>query len=239
MSAIRTPYNDIGAGTIGGTWTTSLTTGPAPLPPAAPGVYNGTLDFTGVAANTDLPYTYEVTTTVGAYTATSTKTITYNLSAHLPVVNDTCATATNMAFPYGGGCYTVVGATILEECPGVDQATFDGSIAAPSQWGTATFDADVWYKFSYNPANNPGGQAPVNMAITVDGTPYPPGEAIENPALAIYSSCSAVSLIDANISNTGVNTILISDVFGAPFTYYIRVSARDGEEGKFDLSITT
>lgn len=236
MSAIRTPFDDIGAVSTGITWSTTHTTGSAPLPPAAPGTYNGTLNFTGVAPGS-YTYTATVSVTVGSDTCEHVVDITYDLTQHLPVVNDDCVDASVMLFPYGA-CFTLEQETILEECPGIDQADFDSSIAKPAAWGSFTYNADVWYKFSYDPSNNPGGVAPINMAINVDGSPYG-AEGIQYPALAIYSDCDASDLVIASVSNTQSKTINLTGIFASSFTYYIRVSAPQGNEGKFDISITT
>jgi hypothetical protein len=220
--------------TISGTWTYtgSGSTGAAPLPPSPPGSYNSDIDFAGVANGV-----YEYTYTVTNGSCSNDTTVTVTVGDHIPVINDTCATAKVMGFPYGGGCSELTNQTLVAECPGPAEPTFDGSIAAPSQWGSATFDSDLWYQFSYDPANNPGGASPNNMVITVSGTAYG-ASGITNPAIALYTSCSAGSLQTAEIGNGQEHSILESGIFNTSFTYYIRVSAPDGSEGKFDISIS-
>lgn len=244
MSTIISLYDDIlvpnnpdpdNPPTTGGTWSYVGTgsTGSAPLPPAPPGTYNGTIDFAGVA-NGSWPYKYEVTS--GSCTHTSIATVT--VGDHVPVVHDDCATAKVMAFPYNNSCYELFGETLVGSCPGPADPDFDSSITAPTAWGSGAFDADVWYQFTYNPASNPGGVAPINMAVSVKGSPYG-SNGVTNPAIAIYSSCSSASLVHADISPNQDITIILSGIFASSFTYYVRVSAPDGSEGKFDIALTT
>lgn len=241
-----TPYDILNANnpdpdvdiTTGGTWTYTGTgsTGAAPLPPNAPGAYNGTLAFTSSVANGTYEYTYTVTS--GGCSHAIPLEIVF--SDYTLVPNDDCSTAKNTAFPYGGGCSEWIGERLAGECPGQDDPTYDGTIATPTGWGAATYDADLWYKFSYDPTNNPGGIAPNAMAISVDGSAYGT-EGIRNPVIALYSACAAGSIEDTAVAvgNSQLVTLVVGDVFASSFTYYVRVSAPDGFEGKFDISVTT
>lgn len=242
-STTITPYDILAANspaetppTTGGTWTYTGTgsTGVPPFPPAAPGTYNGTLAFAGVANGT-----YEYTYTVTSGSCTDTSTVTITVSDFTPVANNLCANARNMAFPYSGGCSEFTEQNLSYECPGQNEPTLD-PISVPTAWGSATYDSDLWYMFTFNPANAPGGIVPNAMAITVDGSPYGI-EGVVNPVIAIYSTCSAGSLVAADVApgNTQTVSTVVTGVFSSTFTYYIRVSSPNTQEGKFTISITT
>lgn len=222
--------------TTGGTWTyTGIgSTGAAPFPPAAPGTYNGTLAFAGVD-----PGDYEYTYTVTSGSCTHSAAVTITKASFTPVANDTCLTARNMAFPYSGGCSEFTEQNLTYECPGQDEPTYD-AISTPAAWGSYTYDSDLWYKYTFDPANAPGGIVPNAMAVTVNGADYG-AEGITNPVIAVYTTCSAGSLVQADVAPGGSQTVstVLSGIFGTSFTHYIRVSAPDGQEGKFTISITT
>ena len=213
--ATVTPYNDLtGNKTISGTWT--LVSGPGP---AAPGVYNGTLNFTGT---TDGVSVYRYTVTSGGCSDSSD--ITYDSITPATRTNDACAgamplTSTNTSL-YND-----------ERCPGLAAPTNSG-IGAPAAW--ASTPADIWYKIFI-----PTSSTTVTTEVIVDGSPYSDG--IDQPMLAAYSgTCGALVEEDSSISATNIGTVNFTVVSGStPETIYIRVASPVGLEGQFDITVNT
>jgi len=244
MAIIITPYDiltDNNAGvapTTGGTWSYVGTgsTGAAPLPPNPPGLYDGTLDFTGVTNAPAGTYIYRYTVTSGGCSAYADLDVS-NFD-HIIVKNDVCASAREIVFPYNGGTATLPNQLLGEACPGQIHPTYSAT-ATPTEWGSATFVGDLWYELNYDATYLPATDIPIVMSITADGIPYG-SEGIVEPYLAVYSSCTP-GLVEADVPISGSQSIdiIISDVFTSNFTYYIRVACVDGNQGKFNISVTT
>lgn len=229
-SPITIPYNDINSSTPGGTWTSSDDPN-APLFPLPPVDYDDPIDFTGSKAGT-VTYTYTVTNG----DCTDSKSIQYTVRAFTPIPNNTCATATVLAFPYGGGTGGVDNQNLSCSCPGNLKPTMSVT-PVPAGWGTSSlYKADLWYRFQYTSTYFPTGQ-PSSMTISVDGTPYGT-QGIKEPVIAVYSNCDTFFRSAVGEANLQQADLIITDVFTSDFTYYIRVSAREGDEGKFNISIT-
>lgn len=237
-SPIRNPFTDIGGVSTTGSWSYSGSgsTGAAPLPPAAPALYDDDITFVGVDPGI-YPYTYSDSVTVGSDTCDQSKTVTYVVTQSVPSINDNCSGAINVAFPYNTRIIGVQGNT-AGKCPGLAVSTLDGSIAAPAIWGSFTFGGDIWYKISYD--SSIPSITPTVMLITVDGEPYVnTNEAIYEPLIAVYSACGAGSFEAGAVSqsNTYKAELMITGVFTSSFTYYVRVCSVEGNEGKFDFEI--
>jgi hypothetical protein len=219
-----------GIPTTGGTWTYTGN-GSAPVPPPNP--YDLNSNFTGVA---DGEYEYTYTATNGTCTHATTLLVVKN--TQVSPSNDDCAAAKGIFFPYGGGINSRTEETNVESCPGVSSPT-DSGIPIPTQWGSGTFVGDLWYRVTYNPNNNPPGQQPIAMNISVDGLIYGNSGIVE-PLIAVYEDCAGI-LVQAETpppsGNQVVNTV-IDGVFANPFTYYIRVACLEGNQGMFDVEIT-
>lgn len=221
--------------TTGGTWTYvgSGSTGAAPLPPAAPGTYGGSLDFTGVTNADPGTYIYRYTVTSGGCSGYADLDVSNY--TQLIVSNNTCATAREILFPYSGGDATLTNQLLGEECPGQAMPTYS-AIANPTAWGSLSFSGDLWYELNYD-STYPVTQ-PIQMTISVDGAPYG-ADGITEPFLAIYSACTPTLVTsDVPIANSQYADISVSGVFTSSFTYYIRVACQAGNEGKFDITVT-
>lgn len=212
--ATVTPYNDLnGTKTISGTWT--KISGPGP---AAPGVYNGTLNFTGTTDGTSI---YEYSVTSGGCTHTSQ--ITYESITPDPRVNDDCAGAVNLTA-------SITRLYNDERCPGMIAPT-DSGVAAPAAWGSTA--PDIWYKYTV-----PTSSTDVDLEILVDGSGYSDG--IYQPRLAVYSgTCGALSEEDALIGAdyTALANVTVNAV-STPEVLYIRIASTTANAGQFDLVIT-
>jgi hypothetical protein len=222
--------------TPGGTWTYVGTgsTGLPPNPPAPPASYNDDIDMSGVDEADAGTYIYRYTVTDGI--CTSIADVDVSKFTHTYVSNNECSSARNLAFPYtGGGAATVDTQDLSYNCPGQAAPTLSG-VSIPMQWGTQTYTGDLWYKLSWD-ATYPA-PLPSTMAITVNGVPYG-NEGVYEPAIALYDACGG-SLIDADLgpSNLQQCDLIVNGIFGSSFTYYIRVAALEGKEGKYDISIT-
>lgn len=232
MSRIVNGYTSLGSPTIDGVWSTDETTGAAPLPPAAPGAYNDDLDFTGVSDGT---YAYTYTVTDGD--CEDAKVLSIVVGTQTAPPNDNCAGAIPLLFPYGGGHFTLTNQYNSSVCPGYSSPTA-GFVAVPGNWGAGTFIGDVWFKVSYNPANNPVGGTPIVAGISVSTIGIDTDIAMQYPLIAVYSDCAG-TLVQAEVPGTSTEvTTVLSDVFATSFTYYVRVSCSTGNEGYFNLEIT-
>lgn len=212
--ATVTPYNDLtGAKTTGGTWT--KISGPGP---AAPGVYNGTLNFTGTSDGESI-YEYEVTSS----TCTHTSQITYNSITPSARTNDACA-----------GAFGVSTSSIAlyndERCPGMAAPTLSG-IAAASAWAGA--EPDIWFKYTV-----PTSSIDVDLEISIDGSIY--SDSIFQPMLAVYSgTCGGLVEEDSGVGSTNyVSCNVTVTAVSTPEIIYIRVASAAANAGQFDLNIT-
>jgi gliding motility-associated-like protein len=90
---------------------------------------------------------------------------------------------------------------------------------------------DVWFSFV---------AVGTDVSINVIGnTPSNPGGSLNNPQFAIYSgNCGNLTEIQCSSDAFGTN---ITETFAGPLTvgetYYIQVSARDGNQGTFELCV--
>lgn len=211
--ATVTPYNDLnGTVTTGGTWT--LVSGPGP---AAPGAWNGTMNFMGTTDGVSV-YSYEVT----ASTCSHTSYLTYNSITPDTRVNDACA-----------GSITVSNSNTAlyndERCPGMAAPT-DSGVALPTAW--AGLQPDIWYKYLV-----PTSTTDVDLEIIIDGSPYSDG--IYQPMVAVYSgTCGGLTEEDSVVggaSSATVNATVLSAA--TPEILYIRIASTTGNAGQFDLTI--
>lgn len=241
MAIVITPYNILteeNGGvppTTGGTWSYvgSGSTGAPPLPPAAPGAYDGTLDFTGVTNADPGTYIYRYTVTSGGCSATAD--VDVSNYTNLLVYNDTCATPRTLVFPYNGGTSTLSNQLLGEACPGQKHPTYS-AVANPAAWGALSFAGDLWYEVNYE-SSYPTTQ-PIVMSITVDGSAYG-NEGIVEPFLAVYSACTPTLVkADVPVSNSQTIDLVFHNIFTTDFNYYIRVACQDGNQGKFDIKVT-
>ena len=212
--ATVTPYNDLtGEKTISGTWTKISGNGPA-----APGTYNGTLNFTGT---TDGISIYDYTVTSGGCTHTSR--LTYNSITPNVRTNDDCA-----------GSFTLVTSSTItlyndERCPGLAAPT-DSGVGAASAWSSA--EEDLWFKYYI-----PTSASPVDLEVIVDGSPYADG--INQPMLAAYSgNCGALVEIDSGVGTSSQVSVNFT-VSGAstPLYIYVRLASTAANAGQFDITI--
>ncbi len=136
-------------------------------------------------------------------------------------VNDECAGAIVLTdlnnWCSGPGAYTNVEATASAE-------------VLPSCF-PQTESHDVWFAFVAT-ANT--------VNITINGNTNAGGGTLQNPGVALYSGVCGAGLVEEEcISDAlGNNTV---ETFGGPLTlgqtYYIRVDARNGNEGTFQICI--
>lgn len=212
--ATVTPYNDLeGAKTTGGTWT--KISGPGP---AAPGSYNGTMNFTGTTDGESV-YEYEVT----ASTCTHTTQLTYNSITPDPRTNETCATA-QVIFGSFESHYND------ERCPGLAAPTNSG-VAAPTGWSGT--EPDIWYRF-YIPTT----ASNTDYEVVIDGSPYSDG--IKQPMIAAYSGTCGGLIEEDSSTGSGNSATINFSVLGAatPELIYIRIASTVANAGQFDLIIT-
>ena len=229
---VVTPFNNLTAAsatnpTTGGTW--SSVAGNPGGDPGAPITYNGTINFTGVAAGT---YRYDYTVTCGGDTQTSR--VSYVLGSANPPLNDLCSKAATSPAIYSSP-YTYVWSAqnTAEECP-QEAASLDPE-AIPGSWQSGTYDGDLWFVF-------PGAAYAGKRFIyaTVNSSSFPTSTRMEYPNIAIYSgpSCGSLTLDVANGPNTITDTFATTTIpLNDPDNFYIRVSSLQGNEGKFNLDI--
>lgn len=230
-SPITIPYEDINSMTPGGTWTSS--DDPlAPLFPLPPATYDGSINFSTSKLGT-VTYTYTVTNG----DCSDSKSIQYTVRNHTPVSNDTCATARVLAFPYSGGTGGVDNQDLRCNCPGHYAPTLSAT-TLPAGWGNPDlYKADLWYKVQYDAPYAGGIGLPIAMTLSVDGVPYSTN-GIKEPVIAMYSDCDTLEAIETGEANLQQVDLIVTDIFTSSFTKYIRVSAREGDEGKFNMTIT-
>lgn len=224
MPVITNLYNDIltGARNTGGTWL--KVTGPGP---AAPGTYNGDIDFDGTTEGRTI---YSYTVVSGACSDISYATVDYYIKKVRS--NNECAGAINVLGFGGPGLSAGIRAeTLADECPGPMVPTA-GLDPIPVAWGAGSFSGDVWYR-----VNAPSSLTPYGVYITADGNDYPDG--VITPVIAAYTgTCASLVLENAERSlNNGQASVFVSVPASTVLTIYVRVACVQGTEGKFSLVV--
>lgn len=229
--SIVTPYNIIDTNspstpTTGGTWTRKSATGPA-----APGVYNGTLDFSAFASS-EAVYCYEYSVTSGG--TTDTASVNFIMNPAEIVTNETCATATALNLALATGSTAVLNNVEMEaNCPGSVGAT-DSGVANPASWSISASSVDMWYSVTI-----PASATEYTFGITVSSTNFTDADALKYPKIALYSDCTPAIISSTNATNERTATLFRSETTTpvSATTFYIRVGAESGEEGKFNITL--
>lgn len=233
-TAVITPFNELQTlnnTTLSttGTWSYVGITSPNP---AAPGTYNGTLDFT--SSTKDVPYVYRYTVTSGSCTDTADITITP--LAQTIVQNTICSKSSvlpGIATDVSDTDYTYFGQSNKAACPGIASWSFSAT-AIPAQWQSSNpldYAGDLWFRIDVNTST--GG----SIVMAVDSSSYG-GNQMYYPNLAIYSDCAG-TLVGA-FAPSIVSSLTLGNVSVPSSTtasYYIRVGSLLGNEGKFNLNV--
>lgn len=222
--------------TTGGTWTNLGTASPSP---AAPGTYNGDITFTqGThAAGT---HTYRYTVTSGSASDTADVEVTF--ITHAVPSNNECAGATVLSISGRGGNSTLSDLNLAEACPGNAAATLSVT-ALPTAWGAYSFTSDVWYTFTATPYYDTISMTYLDyrILVTASGTNYGTEEGIFFPAIAIYDgTCGALVERSATLTTSESQTVSAqANMTGSTSkTFFVRVSAVTGYEGKYSINLT-
>jgi len=208
--------------TAGGVWTYTGTTTPNPAPPI---VSDGTIDFAGYA-NGNYEYTYTVTPVLGCNPTSSTVTVALNTG--IPMANDNCG-STFINVLSDGTSDTVANQNFAGECPGNLPAT-DSGVAIASNWGSGVY-VDGWYRLDAEVT-----AASATLTIEVTSSPYPSGEQLINPVIAVYTGTCGSLVEDGSNGVFGSTVNVYQDVLttGA-YTFYVRV-ATASTPGKFTIN---
>ncbi len=234
-----------GAKSTGGTWTKIS----GPLLPAAPGTYNGDVDFDSAEKGTHIyQYETESTTITGC---SDLSTVTVEVGEGFPMVNDECTGAIIITPPFGSGptlptlSYAITdqwlgceaGFSSIPTYCQLDPATLD----AEYLWVPTGVDCDSWYKLTL-----PGYMvSDYNLTVTVSSAAYPV-DGLQSPKLELFTSGILADCVDeldtichssAGIGNTVSCTVTISG--GTAYFLWIRVGAKNLEGGKFSITIAT
>lgn len=223
---------DKGAST-GGTWTYEGDVSPAPTPPVT---YNGTADFSGVTEFGDFPFKYEVTS--GGVTTSNIYTVEW---AEYDVrVNDDCSGAIFIPLPGSivSNFDTFIEDNLASSCPGGCASATDSGTTKPSEWGSGSFEGDIWYHTTL-----PSKSSLYYYQVIVDGTSFGE-EGIVNPLLELWSGTPADDCLSitsfAATKGGGKQAALTGSVpSSTPQQLRIRISANLGNAGKFKLTIRT
>ncbi|MFT5746309.1 MAG: gliding motility-associated-like protein [Saprospiraceae bacterium] len=140
-------------------------------------------------------------------------------------VNDDCENAINLDdvsnFCSGVGAFNLTGATASQP-------------TNPGCWPQFSEENDIWFQFTAEATD-----LNVVMLGNTSGA-IGPGGTLESPQFAIYEGdCNGVlTLVECSSDGTNTN---ITETFAGPLTigqtYYIRVAARDGNVGTFQLCV--
>lgn len=226
------PANYLGTISEGGTW--SFVSGPISYP-AAPGTWDGALDFSGYS-NGQYIYQYEVE--CDGNTRTSQITIDYTEAQVVP--NDICdkgaAVATHPLNTVGQTDFIngYLSDVPLERANGTCVARYATLSSSPVHpWTLSTPVADAWYYFL-----KPNGDYVVNFTIT--SSSFGP-DALEYPLLAVYSgsTCSGATLLESTVSAlqyTGTISVII-DSGNTDAYLYLRVGVESGLGGFYNIQI--
>ena len=226
-TVVVTPYNIFpDPPTIGGTW--AVVSAHAAVPSFVPSnVYNCTMTFDDtVHAFEDYILEYTIDGCNPGETLSQQVTVTFANS--FPAPNDECVSA--YAMPYiVGGTNGLFNQSIGDNCPG---PVYTVSASLPASW-TGAQAGDGWYKVVYVAGSAP---YPGFARVRIDGTPYG-ADGIQNINWGIYSpNCATLDSHGSEPSQ--VYEAIVALDFSVNQTFYIRVGAPSGQEGKFDITIT-
>lgn len=217
-----------------------------PVLPAAPGLYDGAVDFTGADEGV---HSFRYTVLGTEPDCFDTSIVNINITAAPPVFNDDCIdslylepaitlevdimTATNIEY----GIFYI---NSNENTPDVQQcketvATVSDTPAHP--W-SMTPGGDIWFKMAL-PTSLIG--FPYNLNVTIDSSSV--SQPLQTIMLAIYSSttlnpvdCTGLTLEYQGIFNDTVSGFLVLDS-NADKSLYIRVGCLPNMYGHFTLHI--
>lgn len=223
-------YNFLGEADTTGTWSQiSIPSGASG--PAAPGTYNGTINFSGEPAG---QYVYRYTSGV------STADVTVNWNPLSSRQNDTCAGAQGYGVP-GSVPFTVTNNEYLtnaEDCSRSLSAPTDSGDTKPALWGAGPFGGeDIWF-LTYTPAQ----ASAYVISVTVDGSVYG-DEGLVNPCIELYTgsttdTCSTKTTAAYLASPPGVEQTQDVSVTVGPTAGLLWIRVASYTAGKFDLILS-
>lgn len=208
MPTTIVPYNLLTGANTGGTWSYVGTVSPNP---AAPGTYNGSIDFAGYAAGT---YTYRYTVTSGALSDTADVDILWNGVSVAPV-NNACAGATMISGLQTCPSNTVFLTTNAQNCEQLLQAPTDSGVTEPASW-IYTYGGDLWFKFI-----PPVCSASYQVQVQIQSIDTAAGFAVQ----VLRGTCNALeSVVDSNssVNATSVGVEVFVPAIQA-IQYFVRV----------------
>ena len=148
--------------------------------------------------------------------------IMYSVQLVAQPANDECADATVLT-DVSNWCSTVAQFTTVNATPSADPS--------PTCFPTAQTNNDIWFSFVAQAEN-------INISVA-GNTNLNPGGTLQSPQLALYSGNCGNLVEEECISDAFNNNV--AETFGGPLiigqTYYIRVGARNGNTGTFQLCI--
>lgn len=145
-------------------------------------------------------------------------------------------TKTISAQPINNNCNSAIILSDLNNwCSTVGQFTNVNATASPETGPLCfpnTMSHDVWFAFT--------AQATTVNINLIGNTASNSGGTLEDPELALYSGFCGAGLVELECISDGFNNNIV-ETFGGPLTlgqiYFIRVDARDGNVGTFQLCI--
>lgn len=224
-----------GSKTAGGNWT--LVSGPG-TPPAPPVAHDDAVDF---SAADDGTYVYRYTVSLEGGCPGDSAEVTVIVGQFNFISNDECDNYVNINthFTLSSTLPLPEGTTLVEAnelfTAGCEKDVATASAAPAEPWATAT-DGDIWFRISL-PTIAPA--ADYNFTVEVDSTLYGL-TGLQDAQLALYTGadCDTMTLLDQT-EGTGATTSLTAFTTGSPAYCFVRIGAKNGNEGNFDLNITT
>ncbi len=152
--------------------------------------------------------------------------ISCTLSLEGQVLNDDCFTPIELTPTLGRFCSDVRAYNNLN-------ATFTSAVEDPMCWPDNASTADVWFSFR---------AAGTATTVTVSGnTNFMPGGSLTLPQFAIYEGvCGSLQELNCASDAAGAQSIeLVQTDLIVGQRYYIRVAAREADQGTFQLCLTS
>lgn len=224
-------FDQLTGAETGGTWSRISASGPA-----APALYDDSIDFAGEDVGY---YTYRYTVTDSIVTDTADVVVYWQGDAPARV-NGECADSTLIT----GTMYPpfVVSTTDNNSgsCgPKGQQVPSISEDPVPTNWNQGTYTGDLWYSFIL-----PAQASTYTLIFELSGTPFG-SSGIYGPAMAVYVSaldgeCGDKVIAGSIAGNGGSQRVSITVVVPANTERYvrIRVASLDDSTGSFNLSVT-
>lgn len=226
MASTIVLYDQLEGAATTGTW--SKVSGPGP---AAPGTYNGTIDF-AMTSNGVSVYRYTVTS--GLVTTTADVTVTWNPDLQVRP-NDTCTTATVIPGTNSAVFSILYPDSNAQSCELGLLPPTDSGETEPANWIYTPYSGDLWYQFTVPALANA-----YTVYVSALGSPSTSRYlAMQLFVDAVGTACGSKTEKWAGSTNQYDITGEVQIPANQQSIVRIRIVTKSGYEGDFNISLVS